>query len=251
MVVVVVVVDGCFAKRLVGTGVPESVTSSTAASVPTIGDGGASWRARALKRARERAEAEGRPLEEVVAERHNSSAELLQSAVAQERRDERRARDTHDARRRDYARRDDRHRHHAHDRQRFARPPRHDADDNDDDDDARSRRRDAFGRDVPRDRPSSPPPLDAAAARKAARGSAAQRAAARYAALPDQPAPLNTSTTSAASATATTASSTSTSAAPPPPTGPLPDLNKLEVGHLLLLLLSLMLTKRFDRRRLH
>lgn len=46
---------------------------------PVVGDGGASWRMKALKRAQQRADAEGRSLDAEVRERYTSASELVHS----------------------------------------------------------------------------------------------------------------------------------------------------------------------------
>lgn len=69
-----------------GIGYPEESTPSNAGSQllasSVVGDGGASWRLKALKRAKEQAAREGRKLEEVVEERWSSLGDLAVSVSA-------------------------------------------------------------------------------------------------------------------------------------------------------------------------
>ncbi|GLT61061.1 hypothetical protein SLA2020_337960 [Shorea laevis] len=70
-----------------GSGYPEETDGSKASgdrllSSSVVGDGGASWRLKALKRAREQAAREGRRLDEVVEERWGSLGELTVSVAS-------------------------------------------------------------------------------------------------------------------------------------------------------------------------
>ncbi|WVZ60494.1 hypothetical protein U9M48_010507 [Paspalum notatum var. saurae] len=69
-----------------GIGFPEESTPSSAANQllasSVVGDGGASWRLKALKRAKEQAAREGRKLEEVVEERWGTLGDLAVSVSA-------------------------------------------------------------------------------------------------------------------------------------------------------------------------
>ncbi|KAB1206187.1 CWF19-like protein 2 [Morella rubra] len=70
-----------------GSGYPEDTEGSKASgdqllSSSVVGDGGASWRLKALKRAREQAAREGRRLEEVVEERWGSLGQLAVSVAS-------------------------------------------------------------------------------------------------------------------------------------------------------------------------
>ena len=68
-----------------GTGAPPEAAGPQAQVPPggvTVGDGGVSWRMKALKRAQERAAAEGRPLDDVVKERWGSLAHVTASVTS-------------------------------------------------------------------------------------------------------------------------------------------------------------------------
>lgn len=71
----------------IGTGYPEDATRENAGgnhllSTFVVGDGGASWRLKALKRAQEQAAREGRKLDEVVEERWGSLGKLAVSVAS-------------------------------------------------------------------------------------------------------------------------------------------------------------------------
>ena len=51
--------------------------------IASVGDGGASWRLKALKRAQALAEEEGRSVNDVVSERHESLAKLTEQLTSQ------------------------------------------------------------------------------------------------------------------------------------------------------------------------
>jgi hypothetical protein len=57
-------------------------TGGPARPTAAVGDGGASWRLKALKRAQERAAAEGRSVQEVVGERWGSLAQVTKDLSA-------------------------------------------------------------------------------------------------------------------------------------------------------------------------
>jgi hypothetical protein len=59
----------------------ETAVPDAATALPTVGDGGASWKARALRHAKEQAETEGRQLDAVVQERWNDVEELEKAAA--------------------------------------------------------------------------------------------------------------------------------------------------------------------------
>ncbi|XP_077239241.1 cwfJ-like family protein [Tasmannia lanceolata] len=65
-----------------GTGYPEGESQTTGGNHSVVGDGGASWRLKALKRAQEQAAREGRKLDEVVEERWGSLGQLAVSVAS-------------------------------------------------------------------------------------------------------------------------------------------------------------------------
>lgn len=69
------------AKR--GAAAEETAGKPGKAPTASVGDGGASWRLKALKRAQALAEEEGRSVNDVVSERHESLAKLTEQLTSQ------------------------------------------------------------------------------------------------------------------------------------------------------------------------